>query len=426
MMNHAVETKVGLFTIIAVIAMFSLYMWLNGSQFMQKGYIVEAEFDRIDDLRPGAPVKFIGVDIGRVSRVYFQDDKVIIEMRIQSNAQLPKRLKAMVTSAGVVGDKFVSIVPQGPNENIILPNHRIPGQSPVSMEQLFTSTYQVITSVRDIADSLKKFTNDPQISGSLKETLLRFNQITVDLEHMTSQLNDVNLVSIMRKVDNTMAVVERLATRNEPAIQELVANLTTASSQLSEASMTANRFLSDISNDGATAASLKQTLTQIEHISADLEKFSAVLASKDKDVGLLINDAHQTMQSINEAAKTVDQAVQKLTSSSGGDPSQISTTIQGTVKAAAKVSEYVNQFEKMSYQNSVAAGYGDESGYQIDFYALSDNDRIPDSGYVTISTITTFPLYKVIGVGITSIILGFLMILIKIRKKHTSNIETKG
>lgn len=50
------------------------------------------------------------------------------------------------------------------------------------------------------------------------------------------------------------------------------------------------------------------------------------------------------------------------------------------------------------------------SGYQIDIYSQSRNDRVPDNGYITVSTISTLPYYVNIIFIIIVIILAFKLL----------------
>ena len=135
------------------------------------------------------------------------------------------------------------------------------------------------------------------------------------------------------------------------------------SNQLAQASNTANKFLREMDSNGETAANLRSTLADAEKVAANLEKFSAIIATKGPDLDLLINDAHQTMQSINQAAQTIDKAVTKLTSGDG----EITATITQASQAAQKVSEYVSMFEKISVKNNLGAGYQYHDDLAVDY-----------------------------------------------------------
>jgi phospholipid/cholesterol/gamma-HCH transport system substrate-binding protein len=359
------ETKVGLFTIIALLAVFFLFLWLSGMQIFQRGTNIEAVFDRIEGLRPGASVQFAGVDIGRVSKIYFEGFQVIVVMRVQSGVKIPHPAKVLISSSGVVGDKFLEIVPAKPGE-IASKGKRLMGENPVTMEQFYATAYDVLESLRTVADSIKYFITDPEIASSLKNTLVRLDMITADVNKMTSQLQSINMVELFNRINNIAVMVERMAQTNEPRLNEFMTNITQVTTQLAEATITANHFLKDMDNNGQTAADLKQTIANAEKVTADLEKFTTILANKQQNIEQLLQDAHETMQAIKAAADNVNKAVDQLTTGDG-TLSQFKQAIAQTNQAAEKVNNYVTAFEQISLKNSVGAAFQTDSSLMVDY-----------------------------------------------------------
>lgn len=351
------EIKVGAFTIIALIAIFGLSLWLNGSQVFQRGYDVEALFSRVDGLRPGAPVKFAGVDIGRVTKVYFEDLNVIVGMRIVPDFKVPPAAKAIIASSGVVGDTFIEIIPPHPGETFIpRKDQRLVGQTPVTMEQFSATAYGLLDSLGQIANSIKSITDDPEIMSSLKKSIIRLNTITSDIELVAKQFRQTDFVQLFQRVDHTMKIVEQMAVDNEPHITKLIENITQASVQLTQASITANQFLKSVDNNGKTAADLQETLSQAKKIADNLEKFTAILADNSKNITPLMHDAQQTLQSINQAAQNINQGVSDLTSGDN-NLTNLKKIIADTGKTVEQVSQSVNNLAQISIKNRIGLEY---------------------------------------------------------------------
>ena len=71
MSKKGIETMVGLFVLLGLAgALFLALKAANLASFGEhKGYIVSAKFDNIGGLKPRAPVRSAGVNIGRVKRI---------------------------------------------------------------------------------------------------------------------------------------------------------------------------------------------------------------------------------------------------------------------------------------------------------------------------------------------------------------------
>lgn len=355
------EVKVGAFTLTALVGMFSLALWLNGFQLFQRGNNMEAEFSRVEGLRPGAPVKFAGVDIGRVNKVYFENFKVIVGMRINPDFKVPEGARAIISSSGVVGDMFVEILPPKPGDPVIPGKKgRIAGQTPVTMEQFYAMAYEVLYSLEQITYSIKSITDNQEVMNSIKTSLIRLNTITSDVASVTKQLKQLDLAQMFQKIDHTMTIVERLAVNSEPQINKMLQNITLASVQISQASITANEFLKKMDNNGQTVADLQQTMAQAKKIADNLEKFTQILATNGTDVDFMIDDARKTLQSINEAAQNISKAVSELTYGDNSSIVQVKKIIADTSQATEKISRSVNNLTQISITGRAGLEYQPE------------------------------------------------------------------
>jgi len=345
------ETKVGLFSLTALVVLISLFFWLNKTELFNRGAEIEAAFDRIEGLRPGAPVKYIGVDVGRVSKIYFELQKVIVVIRLQPDFEIPRTTKAIIASAGVVGDKYLELIPLKPGETDGPGGDRIKGEAPTSLDEFYASAYEIMTSVKQIVNSLNEILSDREVTDSLKNAIIRINRIT--------------------------ATLDRLTVDSEPQIAELLRNMNLAALKIAKITADADRMLTRFDNDGETIANLQQALRHINKISANLDQFSEIVSAKGSDIGLLIDDARRTMQSIDQAAQTVNQVINDLNSDESGI-SDVKETLEQAGAAAQKVDDYVQRLERIKISSGLGVGYDHHEDLTVD-YALNLNLSERDS-----------------------------------------------
>ncbi|WP_372618135.1 outer membrane lipid asymmetry maintenance protein MlaD [Falsiroseomonas sp.] len=97
-----------------------------------------ARFDRIDGLAPGADVRIAGVKVGSVvsQRIDPETFLAVLTLRLDGSLRIPNDSSAEIASEGLLGGRFVSIVPGG-SEQIIADGGQITiTQSAVSLESL--------------------------------------------------------------------------------------------------------------------------------------------------------------------------------------------------------------------------------------------------------------------------------------------------
>ena len=126
--------------ILAVALLFLGYAVLNSGRgtVNGNGLRLTARFDRIDGLSNGADVRIAGVRVGTVTdaRIDPQTFSAELTLRVDSGLRLPDDTSAEVTSEGLLGGRYVSLVPGG-SDKVLADGGRITQtQGSVSLESL--------------------------------------------------------------------------------------------------------------------------------------------------------------------------------------------------------------------------------------------------------------------------------------------------
>ncbi len=126
--------------ILAVALLFLGYAVLNSGRGTVNGdgIRLSARFDRIDGVSNGADVRIAGVRVGSVtdSRIDPETFGAELTMRVDRALRLPADTSAEVTSEGLLGGRYVSLVPGG-SDRVLADGGRITQtQGSVSLESL--------------------------------------------------------------------------------------------------------------------------------------------------------------------------------------------------------------------------------------------------------------------------------------------------
>jgi phospholipid/cholesterol/gamma-HCH transport system substrate-binding protein len=108
-MKNTLETKLGIFVVLVVLAAWAIMETLGGLQMFQGGYRVNALFSSAQDLKVGDNVKMAGVDIGRVEGISLTNQSVEVAMKIHPGIVVKTDSKASVRFTGLMGQNFVAI-----------------------------------------------------------------------------------------------------------------------------------------------------------------------------------------------------------------------------------------------------------------------------------------------------------------------------
>lgn len=108
------EIVAGLFVILGLGSLGYLSISLGGLSVVPRAvYHVEARFSNVGDLKTRAPVKIAGVTIGRVDSIRLAEFVGEVELGINRSVRLPRDTIASISTAGLLGDAYVSLSPGG-------------------------------------------------------------------------------------------------------------------------------------------------------------------------------------------------------------------------------------------------------------------------------------------------------------------------
>ena len=139
MKNSKLELAVGIFVLLGLAAVAYLTMQLGaGSLVSGSTYLIETRFANAGGLHTGSSVLLSGVTVGRVEAVRMDpsDYSAIVTLRVVSRLRLPTDSMASIKTAGLIGDKYVSLSP-GADDAFMAPGTRIIlTESAVDLESL--------------------------------------------------------------------------------------------------------------------------------------------------------------------------------------------------------------------------------------------------------------------------------------------------
>jgi phospholipid/cholesterol/gamma-HCH transport system substrate-binding protein len=117
-MKNSLETRLGIFAALVVIAALIIMETLGGTGFFLRGYQLSALFDTVQALKVGDSVKMAGVEVGHVQKIAIENEKVRVTMKLNSGTVVKTDSVASIQFTGLMGQNFVSIsfgTPGAPN-----------------------------------------------------------------------------------------------------------------------------------------------------------------------------------------------------------------------------------------------------------------------------------------------------------------------
>ena len=137
MKGNLFEALIGALVLV-VAAFFLVFAFSSTDVGAVDGYEVTATFDRVDGVNAGADVRMSGIKIGTVTKLELDLQTFLAKatLNIDRTVELPDDSSAEITTEGLLGGKYMAIVPGGAKD-VIAPGGRIQfTQSSLSLEGL--------------------------------------------------------------------------------------------------------------------------------------------------------------------------------------------------------------------------------------------------------------------------------------------------
>jgi phospholipid/cholesterol/gamma-HCH transport system substrate-binding protein len=314
MRSFKTETYVGLFVLVGSI----IFIW--GTMQITNlgddgGYELYAIFENAAGLDINAPVRMVGVNIGRVRAIDIIDRKARVILYIDKNRQVDRNATVSIRSQGILGDKFVGVDPGDSGTFYDAGDTITRTHAGTDLDILMESIQTAGQDLSTILSSLRKVLGTEDGERSMIEILENTRSLTA------------NIVSLSAKLDG-------IAGENRGDIREVIANIRQVTEDIREDLPRLTEKLEGAA-DSVTGVlsdnreSVKETVTQIrkdaELLEETLESLRTVakrIEDGEGTVGKLINE-DETYVSLNETLGGFNKALKK------GEQLQINLDIYG-------------------------------------------------------------------------------------------------
>lgn len=291
------ELKIGLLSLLAVaIAMFLIFTLSGEGGFSWQQYGLKAMFANVPGLKPGAPVRVAGVEVGTVTQVDLTGDQVEVQMKVSKDVQarITDMSTATLGSVSLLGEAAIDVTPSTKGTPIpewgYLRVVTTPGIAEVTSQATMglQEATQLVTDIRAGKGTVGKLFTD--------EALYReINGFVVAAEQVANSINQGR--GTLGRLTNDPAAAKAL----EASLQNLEA--VTARIRAGEGS------LGKLLNDDTLSKSLNATTANLDAITGRINRGEGT-------AGKLVTDP-ELFNRLNSVSDRLDKVVGSLQAGEG-------------------------------------------------------------------------------------------------------------
>jgi phospholipid/cholesterol/gamma-HCH transport system substrate-binding protein len=254
-MKNSLETRLGIFVALAVIAAVLIMETVGGVERFRRGSRLFADFNNVQELKKGDRVKMAGVEVGRVEDIGLEEtnNKVRVTLKVRRKVIVRTDSTATIKFTGLLGQNFVALDFGSPSA----PRAR-DGAVLTSAEQ-------------------------PDLSAMMA----KLDNVATGVENLTKSFTG-------DKIDNLLGPFTDFLKANQKPLTTAISNMASVSSQIASGQGTIGKLIYDNSLYNAAYASV----TNLQDTSADIK-----LALSDARG--LIGDARSVLNQVKSGQGTV-------------------------------------------------------------------------------------------------------------------------
>jgi phospholipid/cholesterol/gamma-HCH transport system substrate-binding protein len=260
-----VEIRVGIFVAICL-ALLGGLIWKFGKYepLTRNTYELTVVFSNVGGIVKDASVLYGGIVVGKIRDIRLDQQgplKVDVKLGVFNDVKIRRDSKFVINQSGLLGDRYVDVIPQGSTADFLKPGDVVQGSSSVDLSEAIRSVVDVLHQAAGTIERVDKAIQRVDETVLSRETLNHASASMANIDAATS-----NTVALTLDVRN---VVEE----NRGKVDNALAKFSDAADNLNKTSKSVDDLVAANQDDiRATTKNLAQSAERLNDILARLEK----------------------------------------------------------------------------------------------------------------------------------------------------------
>jgi len=308
MSRFSTEVKVGIFVLITIIVLAVMILRVSRQELGGKNEItVSALFNNASGLGAGVPVEIAGIEIGEVKSISLAEGRAQVIMSIRSDLKLGVDSQAIIRTSGVLGDKFIEIIPGLTGAPELRDGGRIiQTQAPADLDQLLLRIGEIALDIRRVTQSLNNVLGGVEGTASLRNILINLQETTYSLSKIITE-NNQHVNQIVSDLASFSKDIRSFTSDNKTELETLITDVYTTTNQLARTLVSISGIADKINQGTGTLGELINDDTVINEINQTVASLNAIVDKINQGQGIL-----GELITESETSKNLDRSLTAL------------------------------------------------------------------------------------------------------------------
>jgi len=191
--TKSLEFKVGIFVFVGLVILCWFIFRIGDVKLTASGYYLRVKFGFANGIKIGAPVRVAGVDKGEVKEIkltHSTDGKpaVFIRIWVDGDTQIPFNSRAWVNTLGLLGEKYLEIIPGEDYNKLLVADSLLVGEDPTSVQEVTDLAKDIALQAKGTLNALDSVLTDMHEGRGTIGKLFTDDRLYTDIEEMFADL----------------------------------------------------------------------------------------------------------------------------------------------------------------------------------------------------------------------------------------------
>lgn len=296
--------RIGLFMLMGLVILGVFIIKIEDIPVGERGerLTVTARFPSVAGLDRKAAVRIAGVRIGKVEEIRLEGAEAVLTLSLEPQVRLHEGAVALVTSLGMLGDKYIEILPGDLGAPLLPPGAEIAGGMTPSFDDVMQVAADIGGDVKEVTEALRGSIGGPGGEEAIGEIVANIRELTASLKVLIAE-NQAN-------VNRTTANFADFSATLRDELPRIADKMNLLADQL-------NGVVGENRDDLQASMGNIRELTERLQVSADnLNQITGKIAAGEGSIGKLVND-ETTVDNLNQTLDSIEGGVATLNETLG-------------------------------------------------------------------------------------------------------------
>lgn len=290
--------KVGIFMTICLVALAIFILRVEDlSLFGDEPARLAAEFRDVAGLDDQAAVRVAGVRVGRVDGISLEGRRARVQLLLEEPLALTVGTRARIANMGLLGDKYVELIPGPPGAPALPPGAVLPGETPVTFDEALAKLNRIGTSIEGLTGTFA----GQDLGGAIQRLLADVQATSTEIRLLVAG-NQAQIGATVRNFERFSATLARELPRLAGEMERAVTGI-------------ADLVAENRADVGASVDNVRELTARLQASVENLNEITGRIARGEGTIGKLVSDetAHDelvaTLDSIQGGVETLSGAL---------------------------------------------------------------------------------------------------------------------